>query len=275
MRVLVTGAGGTIGQVVAGRLRRSGWEVRAHDRAGSSDIDVTGDLRDPEHVEEILKGMDVVVHTAAVPNPVDGTESEIFANNTLSAYHVVDTAGRLGITRIVNVSSASALGFAWSHHGVSPTSVPVSEEHPYVGDDVYALSKKTAELTAATAARRWRTTIVSLRFPFVGSGERLRRHLDPIHADPGVDRRGLWAWLHTDDAAGAVEAAITAQLWGHQVITVTAPDTTALVPTADLLQAYHPATRIDRVPAGFGTVFAADRCIALLHFVPEHSWRKP
>ncbi len=165
-------------------------------------------------------------------------------------FHVLDLAGRAGIGRVVSISSASALGFAWSRRGAAPRSVPVTDDHPYVGDDVYGLSEQVGELVAATASRQWGMTVVSLRFPFIGSGPRLWRHLAPIHKDPGADRAGLWAWLHTADAARAVAAALT-----------------------ELVRRRHPATVVTRAPVGFETLFDVGRGHDLLGFRPEHGWR--
>lgn len=266
MKVLVTGANGLLGTEVVAHLRGLGHDVRAHDRD-------QGDLRLPDVAEAALAGVDTVVHAAAIPEPVSHPPHETFGNNVSSAFHVLDAAGRAGITRMVNVSSASAFGFAWSARGVSPLSVPVTDEHPYVGDDVYGLSKQVGELVAATASRRYDMTVVSLRFPFIGSGKRLLRHLQPIHEDPGVDRAGLWAWLHTADAARAVGAALTADVTGAVALTVAAPDTTAREHTAKLLRRFHPDTMIEVEPTGYETVFAVERAYDLLGFRPEHGWR--
>jgi nucleoside-diphosphate-sugar epimerase len=266
LKVLVTGANGTLGTEVVAHLRGLGHDVRAHDRDH-------GDLRSAAVAAEAVAGMDAVVHAAAIPEPVSHPPHETFGNNVESTYHVLNLAGEAGISRVVNVSSASAFGFAWSTRGVSPLRVPVTDEHPYVGDDVYGLSKQAGELVAATASRHWDMTVVSLRFPFIGAGERLARHLGPIHEDPGVDRAGLWAWLHTTDAARAIAAALTADLPGATALTVAAPDTTAREHTANLLRRYHPDTMIEVEPTGFDTVFAVDRAYALLGFRPEHGWR--
>ncbi|HEY4455091.1 MAG TPA: NAD(P)-dependent oxidoreductase, partial [Pseudonocardiaceae bacterium] len=199
MKVLVTGAGGVLGLEVLARLAADGHAVRAHDRvalppgaARLADEVVVGDLRDDGHVEDALAGVDAVVHAAAYPSPHAAPESEIFTNNVEAAYRVLDAAGRAGVGRVVNISSLSAVGIPWSERDISPQRVPLTEEHPYVGDDVYGLSKYVGELIAATASRRWRTTVVSLRFPFLGTGERLRYHLSLSHADPGRDRATLW-----------------------------------------------------------------------------------
>jgi nucleoside-diphosphate-sugar epimerase len=83
----------------------------------------------------------------------------------------------------------------------------------------------------------------------------------------------LWGWLDTRDAARAVAAALTRPLEGHVVINVAAPDTTALVPTAELLRRYHPATRVDAPLDGFDVPFATRLSRELLGFTPIHAWR--
>ncbi|MET0136629.1 MAG: NAD(P)-dependent oxidoreductase [Kibdelosporangium sp.] len=272
MKVLVTGAGGALGSVVVGQLTAEGHEVRAHDRKPGT-AEVTGDLTDPAHVREIVTDVDAVVHAAAIPSPLDYPDGEIFHNNVRSTYAVLDTAGRAGVGRVVNVSSASAVGIAWSQLGVSPLSVPVSEEHPYVGEDVYGLSKQIGEVIAAATGRRWPTSFGSLPVPFIGTGERLQVHLRRIHEDHAVDTGGLWAWLDMRDAARAVLAALTAPLTGHHIVNVAAPDTTALLPTRELLRRYHPSARVDRELGEFESLYATGRSRELLGFRPVHGWR--
>jgi nucleoside-diphosphate-sugar epimerase len=276
VKVLVTGAGGALGGLVAEQLTAAGLSVRAHDRtavtAPAGDV-ITGDLADLAHVHGVVAGVDAVVHCAAIPSPVDHPDDEIFRNNVQTTYNVLDTAGRAGVGRIVYVSSASALGLAWSQRGVSPAEVPVTEDHPFVGDDVYGLSKQIGETIAAATSRRWQTTVVSLRFPFIGTGARLEHHLQRIHQDPGVDRGGLWAWLDMRDAVGAVHAALTVPLAGHHLVNVVAPDTTALVSTAELLGTYHPTAVITRQLGEFESVYSGQRCRTVLGFEPVYGWR--
>jgi nucleoside-diphosphate-sugar epimerase len=276
MEVLVTGAAGTLGSAVVAHLTSLGWSVRAHDLVppadGTAGEVVTGDLRDPGQVLPLVEGMAGVVHAAAIPSPRPD-EQAVFTNNVLSAYQVLDAAGRHGVPRIVYVSSLSALGFAYSEHHASPESVPVTEDHPFAAEDVYGLSKYVGEQIACTTALRWGATVVSLRFPFLGSGERLRKHLTRVHERPGDDQRGLWAWLDTRDAARAIEAALTRPLTGHQLINVVAPDTAALEPTAELLKRYHPSTTLAEPPEGFLTPFSTRRARELLGFTAAHSWR--
>lgn len=282
MKVLVTGAGGVLGQEVVLRLAADGHAVRAHDRvelpeeaaARVAEV-IVGDLRDRGHLADALSGVDAVVHAAAYPAPTSAPEPEVFNNNIESTYNVLDMAGRAGIGRIVSISSLSAVGLAWSSRELSPESVPLTDEHPYIGDDVYGLSKYVGELTAAMASRRWGTTVVSLRFPFLGTGVRLRRHFAHVHADHGRERATLWGWLDTRDAARAVATALTRPLEGHLVLNIAAPDTTALIPTLELMRRYHPNTRIDAPLDGFAVPISTRRSTELLGFTPIHTWRTP
>ena len=278
MRVLVTGAAGTLGREVVAHLTAHGWSVRAHDRTPPQHVAAAetagGDLLDPEHARTVVTGMDAVVHAAALPSPASGTEQEVFSNNVMAAYQVLDAAGRAGVPRIVYVSSLSALGMAWSTRHRAPTEIPVTERHPYVAEDVYGLSKHLGELIAETVSRRWGSTVVSLRFPFLGTGDRLRAHLRHVQSDPGLDRGALWAWLDTRDAARGIEAALTRPLTGHHLVNLVAPDTTARQPTRELLTRYHPSAPLDHAPDGFGTPYATRLATRLLGFTTIHGWRQ-
>jgi nucleoside-diphosphate-sugar epimerase len=264
MRVLVTGAGGMLGTEIVSAL--AGHEVLAHDRH-------VGDLRDRAQVESLLDGLDAVVHAAALPSPLSAAEPVVFGNNVDATFHLLDAAGRAGVERIVYVSSLSALGLAWSSRPVSPLFAPVTEAHPYVGDDLYGLSKLVGELIGQTVSRRRGCEVISLRFPFIGAGERLRRHLDHVWRDPGADRASLWSWIDTRDAARAVIAALTAPVDGYALVNVAAPDTTSPVPTAELMRRYHPGAQLDGPLDGFAVPFSLELSRELLGFTAVHTWR--
>ncbi len=229
MRILVTGAGGMLGSEIAEQLSGS-HEVLAHDRN-------VGDLRDRAQVEPLFDGVDAVVHAAALPSPLSAAEPVVFGNNVDATFHLLDAAGRAGVKRIVYVSSLSALGLAWSSRPVSPLFAP---------DDRGASVRRRRRVRAVQAGRgvhrgdgepavgqrgdqpavpvpRQRATGSS------GSSTDVRR-------DPGADRASLWGWIDTRDAVRAVIAALTAPVEGHALVNVAAPDTTSLVPTAELMR---------------------------------------
>jgi nucleoside-diphosphate-sugar epimerase len=302
--VLVTGAAGGIGRVVVERLTDAGLPVVAADRepfgggsgsggGGSGSADdapfdrnlvlrrPVGDVRDPEFVASCLaepapgRPVDAVVHLAAIPSPNETTEEETLEQNVLASFVVLQQAGRHGARRVVVASSVSAVGLAWADRDLSPSYVPVDERHPTLAVDPYGLSKVVTEEIAAFTTRRWGMPTVCLRFPFVGTGERLRRRLAEVHADPAANRLDLWSWLDTRDAAGSVLAALTVPLGGHHVVNVTAADTTALQPTRDLLRAHHPAATVRGDLTGHAGLYDTTRASELLGFHPPPTRRTP
>ena len=280
--VLVTGAAGGIGRYVVDELVRAGRTVVAADRiavdAPGVAASLTGDLRNPAFVAACLTGparVEAVVHLAAIPAPGIVAEHETLLHNAASAYLVFNEAGRAGVDRVVAASSFSAIGLAWADRDLSPHYVPVDERHPLLTVDSYGLSKAFTEQIAAFTTRRFGTVTVCLRFPFAGTGERLRRHLDGVHRDPDGNRRELWAWVDSRDVAHAVRLALTAELTGHQVVNIAATDTTAVQPTLDLLRTHHPsADRRADLPQHTGLVDTR-LAGALLGFTPQHGWRLP
>jgi nucleoside-diphosphate-sugar epimerase len=285
--VLVTGAAGGIGRFVVDELLAAGLVVVAADRVAVDAAGVaarlTGDLRDPAFVAECLTGpaavavggLDTVVHLAAVPAPGILAEHETLLHNAAAAYLVFNEAGQAGVRRVVTSSSFSAVGLAWADRDLSPHYVPVDEGHPKLTVDSYGLSKAFTEEIAAFATRRFGMVTLCLRFPFVGTGDRLRRRLDDVHRDPGGNRRELWAWLDSRDAAGAVLAALTAELSGHHVLNIAAADTTAVVPTTDLLRTYHPSAHKRTDLTHHAGLVDTRLAGTLLGFTPRHGWRRP
>ncbi|WP_228079155.1 NAD-dependent epimerase/dehydratase family protein [Streptomyces profundus] len=236
-----------------------------------------GDIRDGDFVASALLGpggpVAGVAHLAAIPAPGQVSEEETLDQNVLGSYVVLHQAGRLGVRRAVAASSISAFGLAWADRDLSPRYVPVDEDHPTMAVDCYGLSKVLAEEVAAFSTRRWGLGTVCLRFPFVGTGDRLARQLARVHEDSGGHRRDLWAWLDTRDAARAVLAGLTAPLGGHHVISVSADDTSALEPTEELLRAHHPDSPLTRRLPAHSAVYDNTRAREILGFRPHHPWR--
>ncbi|MFJ4923208.1 NAD-dependent epimerase/dehydratase family protein [Streptomyces sp. NPDC088725] len=278
MRVLVTGAAGHIGGYVIDELLAHGHRIIATDLVPVDDPRVervhTGDLQDRALVREAMEGAEAVVHLGAIPHPNSEDDSALFATNCLTAHRVLDEAGRHGVRRVVAASSLSAIGLAWSPVPQSPRYVPLDEEHPFLVQDPYGLSKIVLEEAARATHRRYGTDIVCMRFPFTGTGERLKLQLENVRADPESNRGDLWGWLDTRDAAEAVRRALVAELRGCHVLNVVAPDTASPLPTASLLEQYHPGVPAFAELPGHTALFDGGACARLLDFVPRHTWRE-
>lgn len=274
MRVLVTGAAGHIGGHVIDDLLAHGHRIVATDLVLVDDPRLdrvhTGDLRDPGLVRDAMAGVEAVVHLGAIPHPNSDDDSALFATNCLTAHRVLDEAGRTGVRRVVAASSLAAVGLAWSPEPQSPRYVPLDEEHPTLVQDPYGLSKVVLEETARATYRRHGTGIVCMRFPFTGTGERLARQLAAVRDDPAAHRMDLWGWLDTRDAARAVRYALHAELTGAHVLNVAADDTSSPVPTAQLLDEYHPGVPYFAELTGHASLFDTTACARLLGFAPKH-----
>ena len=123
MRVLVTGAGGYIGNILTDLLIKKGHEVVALDRFlfGETlndypEIDkIKADIRtiSVEDLKDAMKGVDAVVDLAALSNDPSG---ELNAINTISINHlgrfrVASLAKSLGVGKYLFPSSCSIYGF--------------------------------------------------------------------------------------------------------------------------------------------------------------------
>ncbi|MFT3663416.1 NAD-dependent epimerase/dehydratase family protein [Piscinibacter sp.] len=186
-RVLVTGAAGLLGRFVVDELLSRGHQVRGFDRrAGKADIEwQVADVTDPAEVRKAVKGMEAVLHIAAVPNIWSGDGQTIMRVNTLGTYTVLDAAEAEGIGRIVFCSSDSVAGYTVREgRMLPPRHAPLGLEHPLQATDPYAISKILGEdLCRAYTLRGM--SVVALRTVFVAypemAGEIVARAKDPAH----------------------------------------------------------------------------------------------
>ncbi|MCS6856807.1 MAG: NAD(P)-dependent oxidoreductase [Deltaproteobacteria bacterium] len=109
--VLVTGAAGTVGHSVVALAEALGYRVIASDRwAQGVRVPLrgevrAGDLRDRSFVEGLVRGVDAVIHTAAILDE-EAPEEVLWAVNTESVAWLYQAASRAGVRRFVHVSTA-------------------------------------------------------------------------------------------------------------------------------------------------------------------------
>lgn len=180
-KVLVTGADGFIGSHLSEALITAGHDVRAfclynsngswgwldtlsEDTKAHLDV-VLGDIRDPLCVREAMRGCAQVFHLAAliaIPYSYVAPSSYI-DTNIHGTLNVVQAARDLGVSRVVHTSTSETYGTAQF--------VPISEEHPLVGQSPYAASKIGADQMALSYWRSFETPVTVLR-PFNTYGPR-------------------------------------------------------------------------------------------------------
>lgn len=181
MRTLVTGADGFIGSRLVELLLDSGSDVTAFCNYNSNGswgwLDllspsykdainvVLGDIRDPLCVRQAMAGSDIVYHLAAliaIPYSYIAPSSYVDVN-IHGTLNVVQAARDLGISRVVHTSTSETYGTAQF--------VPITEDHPLVGQSPYAASKIGADQIALSYWRSFETPVTVLR-PFNTYGPR-------------------------------------------------------------------------------------------------------
>src|SRR5215208_3019048 len=141
-KVALSGAGGQVGGVLRPRLLERGVKLRSggglNPLTPSSDAEeVThGDLREPEVVDRLLQGVDVLIHLAGTS--VERPLPEIIENNLRALHEVYEGARRHGAKRIVFASSNHAFGM----YSVTDK---LAIDAPFRPDGFYGLSKAWGE----------------------------------------------------------------------------------------------------------------------------------
>ncbi len=180
-KVLVTGADGFIGSHLVERLLNDGYDVRAFvfynsfntwgwlDSFSSETlkkIDVfTGDIRDPNAVRTAMKGMDAVLHLAAlIAIPFSYYAPDAYVDtNIKGTLNVLQAARDLNTQRILITSTSEVYGTAQY--------VPIDEKHPYQGQSPYSATKIGADRLAESFYRSFNLPVTIVR-PFNTFGPR-------------------------------------------------------------------------------------------------------
>jgi UDP-glucose 4-epimerase len=148
-RCLVTGGAGTIGSTIVDQLVAAGADevvvldnfVRGRRGNLANALDsgrikvVEGDIRDRRLVTNLMSGIDLVFHQAAIRITQCAEEPrlalEVLVDGT---YEVIEAAADAGVRKVVAASSASVYGLA--------EQFPTTErQHPYANDTLYGAAK--------------------------------------------------------------------------------------------------------------------------------------
>jgi nucleoside-diphosphate-sugar epimerase len=278
-RVLVTGARGYFGPWVVRELRTHGYEVAAADVRPIRGDAPTGveslrfGLYDHSRLTAALDGCCGVVHLAAHASPLRRRPELVFRNNTGATASVLEAAARAGVATAVVASSTSIFGLTYAPRALSPRYVPIDEDHPLELLDPYALSKAVDELTALSVHQRTGMTILALRFHWIAPADDATDRARELKADPADAAPELWGYVDAGDAARATRLALERPEVGYATLNITAGDTLASEPTAELVRRYHPSTEIRHGANGFRSAWSSSRAQRLIGYEAQHTWR--
>jgi nucleoside-diphosphate-sugar epimerase len=168
-RYLVTGGAGFIGSNIVDELLRRGHEVRVLDDfstgreenvagfAARVDL-VRGDVRDAAVVDAAVRGVDYVLHQAALAS-VPRSIADPVANNQVNVQgtlNVLVSAHRHGVKRVVYASSSSVYG--------DSAELPKVESMTPNPKSPYAVAKLAAEYYCRVFGELYGVPTVSLRY---------------------------------------------------------------------------------------------------------------
>ena len=169
MKFLVTGGAGFIGSNIVGALLERGHSVRILDNFSTgrreniiefkNDVElVEGDIRSYHIVKQAVKGIEVILHEAALPSVPRSINDPITSNevNVGGTLNILDAAKDAGVGRVVFASSSSIYGDnpeLPKHEGMTPK--PLSP---------YAVSKLTGEYYLRVFNKLYGLETIALRY---------------------------------------------------------------------------------------------------------------
>lgn len=151
MRILITGAGGTVGKTIAENLSNEGHTVIGTYRNSKPDCDMFKSIKlDLIHDKINLSEIDVLIHSAAC---LCGSVNEMVSNNVYATNRLLEASEYYGVKKIVYLSSVSVYGKVRGE---------LNEWSDICNPDIYGMTKKIAEDMVMASAIEKR---VILRLP--------------------------------------------------------------------------------------------------------------
>jgi len=181
MKVFLTGADGFIGSHLAEELVRAGHEVKAlaiYNSIGSwgwldtlspevkSSLEVVmGDIREPYHMNQLVKGQGAVLHLAAlIAIPFSYVAPDLYVQtNITGTLNLLNAARDAGVERFIHTSTSEVYGTAQY--------VPMDEGHVLQGQSPYSASKIGADQMVRAFYASFQLPTITIR-PFNTYGPR-------------------------------------------------------------------------------------------------------
>jgi uronate dehydrogenase len=200
LRVLVTGAGGRMAQVLLPDLRRRYGPLSLlsrdpFDGADPADSVHLADVADLDALTAAAAGADAILHLAGIAD--EAPLEAILASNVVGVHNVYEAARTHGVRRVVFASSNHATGFY-------PCRQRIGVEDAVRPDTLYGASKVYGEALGRLYHDKFGIEVVSLR---IGS----------FRARPD-DHRQLSTWLSHRDGLDLVTRSLETPGVGHLIV---------------------------------------------------------
>lgn len=198
-RLLITGAGGTVGTLLRDGLRGLAAETRLLDirrvDAGPGEDFIEGDVADLELARRAIAGCEACVHLAGIP--VEAPFDKTLRANIEGTWSIFEAARLEDCDRVVFASSNHATGFY-------PITRRIGPEDPVRPDSYYGVSKVFGEALASMYHDKFGLRVACIRI-----GSALPRPLDERH---------LSTWISPADLTRLVTACLTSPDLGFAIV---------------------------------------------------------
>ena len=243
MKVLVTGAAGRLGSCVCRLLTEAKIEFLAVDKYPDTEAEYpvrVVDLLDANACDELLEGVDVLVHFANHTGWKSDTPDKIYRENGTMNMNLFQSAESAGCKRIVFASSVQVMdgqlpiGDRSQHPNFLPY-IPMDSDMPANPRNAYALSKQAAESTLEYFSQNKKMTCVVIRFPLLMDSAMLKTTVE----NGGMERVNCYdgfTYLPIYSGAEAAVKAMTAELEGYHCYFVASKDNLEQRPTLEIIE---------------------------------------
>ena len=150
MNCLVLGGGGFLGSHLCEGLLQQGYSVRVFEKSFINRNNIAhlleiieymeGDFSNPVHIQEALKGIDIIFHLISTTTPKDSNDNPVYdiTTNLISTIQLLDLSVKERVKKVIFYSSGGTV------YGI-PRIIPIQEEHPKDPICSYGIHKLTVE----------------------------------------------------------------------------------------------------------------------------------
>lgn len=282
MKVLITGAAGRVGSVVAGVLHRAGFELRLTDRKVRKDLPAKVEvlnLLDRDGVYRVMDECDALVHLGNHPHFGDGADAQtVFGENCQMNINVFQAARELGLKKVVFISSVQVIGGDRKYREGEPVKpselkyLPLDGETPANPKNPYSLSKRAGEMLSEFYLATAGIETVALRLPWTCHPEwwgwMKKRRGDKVRDHHLMDEG--FTCLHAEDAAELILAILKTPLPGYRQYFAAMPSPMVNIPIGELIERYYGGVELRKPLGEIKSFVDLSRITAETGWTPKH-----